>query len=76
MSSSLKIGDPAPDFSGLDQQGQCLGLKDFAGSYLILYFYLKYNTPGCTTQAVTFSQMAKDLAALGVKILGISPDSP
>ncbi|BFM40295.1 thioredoxin-dependent thiol peroxidase [Synechocystis sp. LKSZ1] len=72
----LQIGDPAPPFSGLDHRGQPLSWQDFAGSGLILYFYPKDNTPGCTTEAVTFSKLAPDFAALGVKILGVSPDSP
>jgi peroxiredoxin Q/BCP len=75
MSQLPKISDPAPNFSAQDQTGQVVTLEDFRGSWLVLYFYPKDNTPGCTTEAINFSQQQSVFQALGVKILGVSPDS-
>jgi peroxiredoxin Q/BCP len=69
------IGQPAPSFSATNQDEKILSLLDFQGSWLILYFYPKDNTPGCTTEALDFSQKQAEWEKLNVKILGVSPDS-
>jgi len=75
----LKEGDKAPDFclKGIDENGEekefCL--KDFRGSKLILYFYPKDDTPGCTTEACDFRDNLNVLAGKGYKVVGVSPDS-
>ena len=75
----LKEGDKAPDFclKGIDEKGEekefCL--KDFKGEKVILYFYPKDNTPGCTTEACDFRDNMNVLANMGYTVLGVSPDS-
>jgi len=71
----LKKGDTAPDFKGIDQEGRIIQLNDFRGSKLILYFYPKDNTPGCTAEACDLRDNYKMWLTKGYKILGISPDS-
>ncbi|MGP1447703.1 MAG: thioredoxin-dependent thiol peroxidase [Candidatus Limimorpha sp.] len=71
----LKIGDPAPDFSGTDQFGNRISLKDFKGSKLVLYFYPKDNTPGCTAEACSLRDGNMQLLQKGYKIVGVSKDS-
>ncbi len=73
--SELKIGDKAPDFKLLNQDGNELNLKDFAGKKVILYFYPKDNTPGCITEACEFSELFNDFEQKNAVIIGISPDS-
>ena len=70
-------GKPAPEFSVAsdDKDMPVVSLESFAGSKLVLYFYPRDNTPGCTRQAVEFSQLKPDFEAAGTKILGISADS-
>jgi peroxiredoxin Q/BCP len=75
MTQLLAIGQPAPPFSASNQDDKTLNLLDFQGSWLILYFYPKDNTPGCTTEAIDFSQKQAEWEKLNVKILGVSPDS-
>ena len=70
----LKIGDKAPDFSLLNQDGVQISLKDFLGKKIILYFYPRDNTPGCTTQACEFSDLIKEFNDKNAIIIGISPD--
>jgi thioredoxin-dependent peroxiredoxin len=73
----LKIGNMAPDFSLPNQKGELIQLKQFRGvSNVVVYFYPKAMTPGCTTQACGLRDSHKDLGALNTVILGISPDSP
>lgn len=72
---TLKSGDIAPEFSTLNQDGVNIALKDFAGKKIVLYFYPKDNTPGCSTQACEFSQNYDDFASKNAVIIGISPDS-
>ncbi len=72
---TLKSGDFAPEFSALNQDGVNIALKDFAGKKIVLYFYPKDNTPGCSTQACEFSQNYDDFASKNAVIIGISPDS-
>ncbi|NJL01541.1 MAG: thioredoxin-dependent thiol peroxidase [Spirulinaceae cyanobacterium SM2_1_0] len=70
-----EVGTAAPDFTAADQTGQSVSRRDFAGRWLILYFYPKDNTPGCTTEAQDFTALAADFAALGAAVVGVSPDS-
>lgn len=72
----LQPGDPAPDFNLTDDQGKTVSLSDFRGQRVVLYAYPKAMTPGCTTQACDFRDSLDALAAAGVVVLGISPDSP
>ncbi len=71
----LKIGDKAPQFSGVDSEGKILNLNDFRGSKLVLYFYPKDNTPGCTAQACDLRDNYERLLSLGYKIVGVSKDN-
>ena len=72
---TLKSGDIAPEFSALNQDGVNIALKDFAGKKIVLYFYPKDNTPGCSTPACELSQNYDDFAGKNAVIIGISPDS-
>ena len=63
-SATLKVGQPAPDFNLPDQEGKTRTLEDFRGKWLILYFYVKDDTPGCTEQARGFRDYIPELAAL------------
>ncbi len=72
----LKPGDPAPAFSLLDQAGETVSLSDFAGRKLLVYFYPKADTSGCTTQSCAVRDAREDLSSLGVDVVGISPDKP
>ena len=69
-------GDRAPDFALPDQNGDEVTLDSLAGSWLVLYFYPRADTPGCTTQACDFRDSLSALAAAGVDVIGISPDKP
>ena len=70
----LQAGDPAPDFSGTDQNGNTVRLSDFRGQKLILYFYPKDDTPGCTKEACNLRDNHERLQSQGYKILGVSVD--
>ncbi|MFX0075078.1 MAG: thioredoxin-dependent thiol peroxidase [Candidatus Hermodarchaeota archaeon] len=72
----LKVGDPAPDFCLPDKDNNKVCLKDFIGKYVIVYFYPKDNTPGCTTEAIGFTGILSELQKLNSEVIGISPDSP
>lgn len=72
---SLQPGDKAPAFSGIDQDGNSIKLSDFAGKKLVLYFYPKDNTPGCTVQACNLRDNYKALLDAGYAVVGISSDS-
>jgi len=74
--AELKTGAPAPAFSLPDQDGKSVSLSDFAGKKLLLYFYPKADTPGCTTQACSIRDAMPDLSGLGIAAVGISPDEP
>ena len=70
----LKEGDKAPDFTGLNQDSKLVSLSDFKDQKLILYFYPKDNTPGCTAESCNLSSNFDSLNSCGFNILGISPD--
>lgn len=70
-----KIGDKAPDFKAVDQDGQPIKLTDFKGKRLILYFYPKDNTSGCTAEACSLRDGYEELNRLGCEVVGVSPDS-
>jgi len=71
----LKVGDKAPDFCLPNQDSEEICLRDFAGSWVVLYFYPKDNTPGCTTEALDFTALKSEFEKNGATILGVSPDS-
>ena len=73
--TKLKEGQKAPFFEGTDQKGNNIKLDDFKGKKLILYFYPKDNTPGCTAEACDLRDNYKDLLDKGYAVIGISPDS-
>lgn len=70
----LKVGQVAPDFNLPDQNGKSHKLSDYYGKWLVLYFYVKDNTPGCTKQACKFRDDFHELRNLGAEIVGISVD--
>jgi peroxiredoxin Q/BCP len=72
MATFLKPGDPAPDFDGMTTQGKHVSLKDYRGRKLVLYFYPRDDTPGCTRQACSLRDHAAELAAKGTAVLGVS----
>jgi thioredoxin-dependent peroxiredoxin len=71
---SLAIGDPAPDFTSIDQHGQPINLSDYRGKKVVIYFYPKDDTPGCTAQACSLRDNHGDLRAAGYEVLGVSID--
>ena len=75
MSNLISEGDKAPDFSMPTNGGQTAQLSDFTGKWLILYFYPKDSTPGCTTEGQDFTRLKEDFAGLNAEILGVSRDS-
>lgn len=70
----MNIGDKAPDFLGLDQDGNEVRLSDFAGKRLALYFYPKDSTPGCTSEACNLRDNHAQLQAAGFEVVGVSVD--
>ena len=72
----LSVGSQAPIFTLLNQQEQPVSLNDFLGKKVLVYFYPKALTPGCTTQACGLRDSKSELDALGLVVLGISPDTP
>jgi peroxiredoxin Q/BCP len=73
---ALKAGDPAPDFALDDQHGKTVKLSDFRGQKVILYFYPRADTPGCTTQACSLRDSHEAFEVAGATVIGISPDKP
>ncbi len=71
---TLQIGDQTPPFSGEDQDGQQVSLASFAGRKLVLYFYPKDDTPGCTAEACSLRDGHSALRKAGYEVLGVSPD--
>lgn len=74
MAITLKPGDRAPLFSGADQDGNPIGLADLKGRKVVLYFYPKDHTPGCTAEACSLRDGYAELQQLGYEIVGVSPD--
>lgn len=72
--ATLEIGQQAPDFSAKNQNGETVHLSDFKGKKVILYFYPKDNTPGCTTEACNFRDNYQSLKKEGYEIIGVSVD--
>ena len=72
---ALQIGDKAPEILGQNQDGKEIKLSEFAGKKLVLYFYPKANTPGCTAQACSLRDEYSELRAKGYEVLGVSVDS-
>src|SRR5262245_29639881 len=72
----LKPGDRAPAFTLLDQKGKKVKLSDYKGKPVVVYFYPKADTPGCTTQSCALRDAEPDLKKLKAKVIGISPDAP
>ena len=75
MSHRPDIGDSVPHIALETPEGGSVKVSDFKGEKLVLFFYPKDNTPGCTTENIDFSALAADFAAAGTKLLGISKDS-
>ena len=71
----LETGTKAPDFTLLDKDGKSVSLSDFLGKKVVLYFYPKDNTPGCTRQACAFAGAYAEFQSKGVEVIGISKDS-
>jgi peroxiredoxin Q/BCP len=76
MDVKLASGQRAPDFSLADQDGRMVTLSSFLGRRVLLYFYPKADTPGCTTQSCAVRDARQDLKKLKVDVLGLSPDAP
>jgi peroxiredoxin Q/BCP len=70
----LSIGSPAPDFNRYDQDGVAHTLAEYRGKWLVIYFYPKDDTPGCTKEACTIAEIYEDFAKLGVAVIGVSKD--
>ena len=73
--TSLKIGDKAPDFQAKDQDGNIISLSDYKEKKLVLFFYPKASTPGCTVEACNLRDNYERFQSLGYEILGVSADS-
>ncbi|MFQ3614264.1 MAG: peroxiredoxin, partial [Cyanobacteriota bacterium] len=72
---SLSVGDPAPDFNLPDAEGNLVALSDLRGQRVVLYFYPRDNTPGCTKEACGFRDAYADYQAQGIHLLGVSADN-
>ena len=72
---SLEPGDKALDFTATRDGGETISLSDFAGKWVILYFYPKDDTPGCTKEAIAFTELADEFRSAGAVVLGVSRDS-
>jgi peroxiredoxin Q/BCP len=72
----LQVGDSVPDFCLPNQDEEEICLRDLKGKWIVLYFYPKDNTPGCSTEAQDFTAALKDFEKLNAIVLGVSPDSP
>ena len=75
MTKKISVGSKAPNFTLKDQNGTAVRLKDFLGKKVILYFYVRDDTPGCTKQACEFRDDAENLHRRNIVVLGVSPDS-
>lgn len=72
---AIQVGDKAPEILGTDQNGNEIRLSDYKGKKLVLYFYPKDNTSGCTAQACSLRDGYKELQAAGLEVIGVSKDS-
>ncbi len=75
MAKNNNIGDKAPEWCLVNQHGNEVCLRDFKGKWVVLYFYPKDNTPGCTREALGFTGYRKQFEALNTVVVGVSPDS-
>ena len=73
--TTIKVGDKAPNFQSKDQDGNVISLKDYVGKKLVLFFYPKASTPGCTVEACNLRDNYERFQSLGYEILGVSADS-
>jgi len=73
--TTLKVGDKAPNFEALDQDGKTIKLKDYSGKKLVVFFYPKASTPGCTVEACNLRDNYQSFLAKGFDVLGVSADS-
>jgi thioredoxin-dependent peroxiredoxin len=73
--TNLKVGDKAPNFSGIDAQGKTISLSHYNGKKVVLYFYPKDNTPGCTAQACNLKDNDSELKKAGYHVIGVSADN-
>lgn len=71
----LKVGDKVPDFQGIDQEGKAISYQDFAGKKLVVFFYPKANTPGCTAENCDLRDNKAALEAQGYHLVGVSADA-
>jgi peroxiredoxin Q/BCP len=71
----LNIGDQAPELEGVDQHGKAINLSDYKGKKIVLYFYPKDDTPGCTAEACNLRDNYSDLTKFGFDVIGVSTDS-
>ncbi len=72
----MDVNDKAPEFTLPDQNGEPVALKDYRGRYVVLYFYPRADTPGCTIEACEFRDSYKKVEKTGAVVLGVSPDQP
>jgi len=72
----LEVGEDAPEFCLTSQENKEMCLKNFKGKFVVLYFYPKDNTPGCTTEAIGFTNILPDFQKLNADVIGVSPDTP
>lgn len=73
---AIQVGDQAPDFSLTDQAGKSVSLSDFTGKWVVLYFYPKDDTPGCTKESCAFRDQYEVFQSAGAEVVGVSADSP
>jgi peroxiredoxin Q/BCP len=74
--TTLQVGDKAPPFTLLDQRGEKVRLSSFQGGPVVVYFYPKADTPGCTTQSCALRDAEPEFTGLDAAVIGISPDAP
>jgi peroxiredoxin Q/BCP len=72
---ALQVGDKIPFFTAIDSNGNSFEVRDYIGQPMVIYFYPKDDTPGCTIQACTFRDQYEDFKTLGAEVIGISSDS-
>ncbi|MDW8272315.1 MAG: thioredoxin-dependent thiol peroxidase [Bacteroidota bacterium] len=72
---ALRVGQSAPEFTALDQEGNTISLADYRGKWVVLYFYPRDNTSGCTREACEFRDALEQISAHGAVVIGVSPDS-